>query len=71
MDLALNYFQKATEKAPRFPELYLDLGDAYSACGKMVQAIDAYEEVSRILPDSSISDQARAKASLLKKKRLR
>lgn len=64
---ALVYFHKATEKSPKFPQLYMDLGEVYTTLKKYDEAIGYYTEVSRIQPDSAISDQAKARITELMK----
>ena len=68
MNLALEYFEKAAEKSPRFPQLYLDLGEAYAFFKKYDEAMDAFAEISRIQPDSEISDQAKSRLVDMQKK---
>ncbi len=67
LDQALEYFHKAAEKSPKFPQLYMDLGDIYTQMKKYDEAIEAYTDVSRIQPDSAISDQAKARIKDLMK----
>lgn len=64
---ALDYFLKAAEKNPRFPQLYMDLGEIYASLKKYDEAIESYAQVSRIQPNSEISDQAKARVKDLMK----
>jgi len=66
-DQALVYFHKAAEKSPKFPQLYMDIGEIYTVLKKYDEAITYYSQVSQIQPDSSISDQVKARITELMK----
>ena len=64
---ALEYFHKAAEKNPRFPQLYMDMGEVYASLKKYDEAIESYSQVSRIQPNSDISDLSKARVKDLMK----
>ena len=66
-DKAMEYFHKAAEKSPRFPQLYMDLGEMYTSLKKYDEAIESFTEVTRIQPDSAISDLAKIRITELMK----
>lgn len=56
--LAVRYLKKAALKAPKFQQLHFDLANAYALAKKYDQAVDTYNEVIKIKPDSELADMA-------------
>jgi len=55
---AVSVLEKAVREAPLWPELYLDMGNAYQLAGEYTKALLAYNKVTELAPDSDASDQA-------------
>jgi len=67
---AVKTLEKAVKNAPRFAALYFDLGRAYTLSGNYKKALNAYNKVMELAPDSDIALKAKneaKKANLLNK----
>ena len=51
-DLARDYFTRATQANPRYPDGYDALGRLEYSQGNLAQAIDAYERLVKLVPDN-------------------
>lgn len=67
--LAVKYLEKASDKAPRFQQLHFDLANAYCLGKKYDLAIQKYNEVVSIKPDSELSEQAQEKIKTIEDKK--
>lgn len=55
---AVSVLEKAVREAPFWPELYLDMGQAYRMAGEYTKALLAYNKVPELAPDSEAAEQA-------------
>jgi tetratricopeptide (TPR) repeat protein len=55
---ALNYFDKVTAVAPRWPDIYLDIARANRMAGFEELALANYRKVVELAPDSAIAETA-------------
>jgi len=55
---AIEKLKKAVTLAPRVPELYFDLGEAYELAGDRNKAVSAYRKVVSISPESDLGSRA-------------
>lgn len=55
---AIDRLEAAVTMAPKFPELYFDLGEAYELAGDRNKAVSAYRKVVSINPESDIGGRA-------------
>ncbi len=49
---AIEWLERCTQQAPEVPTAWQNLGNAYDFVGNMPQAIHAYEQLVKLLPDS-------------------
>jgi type IV pilus biogenesis/stability protein PilW len=55
---AISSFEKAIQKAPKFTELYLDIGTAYQQSKQYKSALFAYRKVLELEPGSQLAEKA-------------
>ncbi|MBW2177268.1 MAG: tetratricopeptide repeat protein [Deltaproteobacteria bacterium] len=60
---AVSVLERAAREAPAWPELYMDMGEAYKLAGQYTKALLAYNKVSDLAPNSEIAEQAKAEIS--------
>jgi tetratricopeptide (TPR) repeat protein len=59
---AVTILEKAARNSPRFAELYFDLANAYTLSRKYKKALDAYNKVLELAPNSPLAVEAQKKA---------
>ena len=64
---AVKTLGKAVKNAPRFAELYFDLGRAYTLSRNFQKALNAYDRVMELAPDSEVALKAKEEARKIKK----
>lgn len=62
---AITWFEKAAEKSPPFPQLYLDLGRAYVSARKYKKAGGAFDRVVNLAPETELAFDAKREKSKL------
>jgi len=55
---AIAKLEKAVTLAPQVPELYFDLGEAYTLAGDIQKALTAFNKVYELSPGSTLADAA-------------
>jgi len=62
---ALSFLEKAQALAPKWADLYLDMGRAYRLAGDRLKAKEAYQRVMELAPSTEIADTAAREAAAL------
>lgn len=65
-DAAIERFQDAAKSKPNFARPYLLLGEAYEKKGAKAEAVGAYENYLKILPQAPEGDKIRKRIATLK-----
>jgi len=62
---AVDPLELAVKDAPRAPQLFFDLGEAYTLSREMDKALRAYQKVIELAPDSDLAERAQREAAKL------
>ncbi|MCF8068947.1 MAG: tetratricopeptide repeat protein [Desulfobacterales bacterium] len=63
---SIEILEQAIEVAPRFAELYIDLGDAYTLSRNYVKALETYNIIIQLAPGTIYAETASKKAEAVK-----
>ena len=64
---AVEVFERAVRSSPRFAQLYFDLAPAYALLRNYPQAINTYEKVIELAPDTPLALEAKKEVDALKR----
>ena len=62
---AIATLERAIKNYPRFAHLYLDLGKAYTLSHDYKKALNAYDKIIELVPDTALASEAEKEANLI------